>query len=89
MQAAVSPAPPGPAPDRARFVCACLRVTERALLSTLSRPDVRTLCDLRRVIGAGDGCTACHPELQRYLDARGQQPVVKAPRRTETGVAPV
>ena len=65
MHAAVSPAPPGPAPDRARFVCACLRVTERALL--------RTLRDLRRVIGAGDGCTACHPELQRYLDARGQR----------------
>ncbi len=51
------------------FVCACLRITERELLGTLSQPDIRTLRDLRRAIGAGDGCTACHPVLQRYLDA--------------------
>ena len=54
------------------FVCACLRITERELLGSLSQPGIRTLSDLRRVIGAGDGCTACHPVLQRYLDAAGQ-----------------
>ena len=54
------------------YVCACLRITERDLLVTLSRPGIRTLRDLRRTIGAGDGCTACHPVLQRYLDARAQ-----------------
>ena len=54
------------------FVCTCLRITERELLGTLSLSGIRTLRDLRRSIGAGDGCTACHPVLQRYLDARAQ-----------------
>ena len=61
-----------PAPGASGFVCTCLRITERELLGTLTQPDVRTLRDLRRAIGAGDGCTACHPVLQRYLDAGGQ-----------------
>ena len=54
------------------YVCSCLRITERELLGTLSQPGIRTLRDLRRAIGAGDGCTACHPVLRRYLDAGGQ-----------------
>ena len=66
-------APPLPVPEPGEFVCTCLRITERQLLATLASPDVRTLCDLRRSIGAGDGCTACHGALQRYLDA-GAQP---------------
>ena len=55
------------------FVCTCLQITERELLGTLSHPNVRTLRDIRRAIGAGDGCTVCHPVLQRYLDAGGQR----------------
>ena len=61
------------------FVCACLQITERQLLDTLSdKPDC-SLRDLRRTLGAGDGCTACHDVLQQYLDAgrhleRGDQP---------------
>ena len=62
-----------PTAGAAGYVCACLQITERELLGTLRRADVRTVRDLRRVIGAGDGCTACHPVLQRYLDA-GRQP---------------
>ena len=54
------------------YVCTCLRVTECELLAALSRPDVRTLQDVRCAIGAGDGCTACHDLLRQYLDARGQ-----------------
>lgn len=67
-----------PAPRRAfrepdGFVCACLRITERQLLNTLSGTPVRSLRDLRRTLGAGDGCTACHDLLQQYLDAGGQR----------------
>ena len=54
------------------YVCTCLRVTECELLAALSRPNVRTLKDVRCCIGAGDGCTACHGLLQQYLDARRQ-----------------
>ena len=69
MQLAVAPEATQPAPREVRYVCSCLRITECELLNTLSRADIRTLRDLRRTIGAGDGCTACHRTLQRYLDA--------------------
>ncbi len=73
MQLAVEPrVTQQPAPREGRYVCACLRITERELLGTLASTNVRTLQDLRRTIGAGDGCTACHPALQRYLDTAGQ-----------------
>ena len=73
MQLAVAPETTQPASREARYVCACLRITECELLNTLSSADIRTLRDLRRTIGAGDGCTACHRTLERYLDAR-QEP---------------
>ena len=71
MAAPTEAAPPNA--EASGFVCACLRITEQDLLGTLSHPEVRTLRDLRRTIGAGDGCTACHPVLQRYLDTGAQR----------------
>ena len=59
------------APDR--YVCACLEITEQKLLDTLSSTPACSLRDLRRTIGAGDGCTACHDVLRQYLEA-GAQP---------------
>ena len=70
MQLAVAPEATQPALREGRYVCTCLRITECELLNTLSSANIRTLRDLRRTIGAGDGCTACHPALKRYLDAR-------------------
>lgn len=66
-----------PAPSRTfrgpdGYVCACLQITERQLLDTLSDEPVCSLRDLRRTTGAGDGCTACHDVLRQYLDAGGQ-----------------
>ena len=66
-------APPPPVAERDGYVCACLRVTECQLLATLESSDIGSLLDLRRAIGAGDGCTTCHEALQGYLDA-GAQP---------------
>jgi bacterioferritin-associated ferredoxin len=54
-----------------RFVCRCLQITETALIETLTTRDISSLKDLRRHAGAGDGCTACHRLLQKYLDAYG------------------
>ena len=56
------------------FVCACLQITERQLLDTLSDQPDCSLRDLRRTLGAGDGCTACHDVLRQYLDAGGRCP---------------
>ena len=49
------------------IVCACLQITEKQLLAAVTGRDVCTLMELRRVTGAGDGCTACHHVLQRFL----------------------
>jgi bacterioferritin-associated ferredoxin len=54
------------------IVCACLRITERQLLDTLASTPACSLRDLRRTIGAGDGCTACHDLLRQYLEADAQ-----------------
>jgi bacterioferritin-associated ferredoxin len=60
-------------PDRCdscteRVVCRCLDVTETALLELLTTRDVRTIKEVRRFTGAGDGCTACHAEIKRYIE---------------------
>ena len=55
------------------YVCACLQITEQQLLDTLSSTPACSLRDLRRTIGAGDGCTACHDVLRQYLDAGRQR----------------
>ena len=73
MLCATLPAPPRPVRGPGGFVCACLQITEQQLLDTLSSTPVRSLRDLRRTLGAGDGCTACHDVLRQYLEA-GAQP---------------
>ena len=55
------------------YVCSCLQITPCQLLATLAGNNVSTLRDLRRIIGAGDGCTACHPILKRYLSAHNHE----------------
>jgi bacterioferritin-associated ferredoxin len=52
-------------PDR--VVCRCLHVTEGELMEAIATRDLRTLREIKRVIGAGDGCTCCHAELQEYV----------------------
>jgi bacterioferritin-associated ferredoxin len=55
---------------RDRVVCRCLHVKESVILELLSDPLVQTIKEIRCQTGAGDGCTACHVKLQRYLDQR-------------------
>tara|TARA_B100001179_G_scaffold199377_1_gene159353 strand:- start:122 stop:397 length:276 start_codon:yes stop_codon:yes gene_type:complete len=49
------------------YVCGCLHITEQQLLTTLATKNHWTIRDIRKTIGAGDGCTACHHVLKRYL----------------------
>ena len=51
----------------ARMVCRCLGVTEAALFEAIAQNKVKTIKDISRHTGAGDGCTACHRLLQLYL----------------------
>ncbi len=50
------------------IVCRCLKVTEAEVMQVISRLELRTIKDLQSHIGAGDGCTCCHPQLTEYLD---------------------
>jgi NifU-like protein len=51
-----------------RIICRCLQVTEAEVIAALATRDIRTLKDLRRHTSAGDGCTACHQELKKFLE---------------------
>jgi bacterioferritin-associated ferredoxin len=50
-----------------RLACHCLGVTEEAVLEAASLSGAATINDLRRLTGAGDGCTACHQRLRLLL----------------------
>ena len=51
-----------------RLVCKCLKISEEALLEALTGREINTVKDIRRITGAGDGCTCCHKLLKTYLD---------------------
>jgi bacterioferritin-associated ferredoxin len=50
-----------------RFVCRCLRVTEREVIHAVVALGLRTLTEVRQVTEAGTGCSCCHRELSAYL----------------------
>jgi NAD(P)H-nitrite reductase large subunit len=56
------------------MVCHCLQVTEEDLVTALTTRTIRTVKDIREHTGAGDGCTACHKLLRRYLELVVVQP---------------
>jgi bacterioferritin-associated ferredoxin len=51
----------------AKVVCRCLQINEEQLVRMITALDLRTVRDLRKLTGVGDGCTCCHQELQQYL----------------------
>jgi len=51
----------------ANFVCRCAKVSEDTLVGALVSMELATVNDIRREIGAGNGCQACHRVLRRYL----------------------
>ena len=66
-----------------RLVCRCLGVTEAVLVEALVTLEIRTLQELRRETGAGDGCTACHRLLERYLEKQAY------PSSSSSSAAPI
>jgi bacterioferritin-associated ferredoxin len=51
-----------------RVVCHCLHVTEEMLLEALAALNLGSVNEIRAVTGAGDGCTACHKRLHKYIE---------------------
>jgi bacterioferritin-associated ferredoxin len=62
-----SPTPERCATCPGRLACHCLGVTEEAVLEAATVLGASTINDLRRLTGAGDGCTACHQRLRLLL----------------------
>jgi bacterioferritin-associated ferredoxin len=51
-----------------KVVCRCLQITEAAVVDAITSLDLRTLREVRRHTGAGEGCTCCHGALRDYLE---------------------
>jgi bacterioferritin-associated ferredoxin len=45
-----------------------LQVTESEVVTAITALEVRTLREVRRHTGAGDGCNGCHRRLRQLLD---------------------
>jgi len=45
-----------------------VNLTEADLLEALTNREIKTIKDIRRLTGAGDGCNACHKLLKTYLE---------------------
>src|SRR5438046_2048244 len=50
-----------------RVVCRCLQVTEGEVVQAIQTLELRTLREVRRATGAGEGCTCCHDALREFL----------------------
>lgn len=50
------------------MICHCLKVTEQMVIEALQLHGLRTVKEIRMVTGAGDGCTACHKRLMKYIE---------------------
>ena len=51
-----------------KVVCRCLKVTEAQVVRMITRLELRSIRDLKKYTGAGDGCTCCHAQLEEYLE---------------------
>lgn len=75
MQGSQLPGTAEPSGSR-RLVCRCLRVMESEVVEAIATFGLRTVDDVCRHTGAGDGCTACRRHLSKYLSQSGPGPSI-------------
>lgn len=49
------------------YVCHCLKVTEEMVFEAVAL-GAESVAELKRLTGAGDGCTACHRRLNELIE---------------------
>ena len=54
-------------------MCRCLQVTEEEVVTMIAALGLRTVHEVKRVTGAGDGCTCCHDDLDEKMIGLEQQ----------------
>jgi bacterioferritin-associated ferredoxin len=64
----LAPAPCYVPEARDEYLCRCLAVTEAEVVETVVQLGLRTLEEVKRCTGAGDGCTACHRRIRTCLE---------------------
>lgn len=52
----------------AKYICHCLQVTEATVVDAIAALNLRTLRDVHRHTGAGEGCTCCHERIRIVLE---------------------
>ena len=55
-----------------RIVCRCFGVKEATVVQVITTRGLRTVKEIRKHTEAGDGCTACHRLLARYIERFAQ-----------------
>lgn len=63
-----------------RLVCRCLKITEEAVVEAITLLGLRTVKEIRKATGAGDGCTCCHKLLLRLIERHTQPAEVEVPQ---------
>ena len=59
-----------------RLVCRCLQITEKFVIEAVNMLELRTVEDIKQFTSAGGGCTACHCELRKILEANSYSPPI-------------
>jgi NAD(P)H-nitrite reductase large subunit len=62
-----------------RYACHCLKVTEEAVIEAIRAHEIRDVEDIIRYTQAGDGCTACHSNLERLCEREARCPKATSP----------
>ncbi|HVE14765.1 MAG TPA: (2Fe-2S)-binding protein [Elusimicrobiota bacterium] len=65
---------------KCRYACHCLKVTEDDVIEAIRAHELRDVEDITRFTQAGDGCTACHPLLQKLCETEAKLADATSPR---------
>jgi bacterioferritin-associated ferredoxin len=59
------------------MLCHCLQVRASTVQQAVAGGSICSLRQLARATGAGDGCTACHRRLKKYIEAAREEAAQK------------
>ena len=63
-------------------MCRCLKVAEAHIVEAIVTLGLRTVKEVRRATGAGDGCNCCHRELHALIEVHAEVQIEARVRAT-------
>ncbi|GAB5441591.1 MAG: hypothetical protein Fues2KO_19400 [Fuerstiella sp.] len=67
-----------------KILCRCLGIAESEVKAATDFADCRTLCDIKRVTSAGQGCMSCHGRIKAILRESQQLNRTQSPADSPT-----